>query len=59
MKERSIIDLETVANEIVEVLSRNKITYCNMDYVFERTKEIAHSNTINQPLKFSTNDKPS
>lgn len=53
-----IIDMESVANEVLEVLSRNEITYSNMDYVFERAKEIAHSNVIDQPLKASTNSKP-
>ncbi len=45
-----VIDLEVVSNEILEVLSRNKITYSHMDEVFERTREIAHSNVIDHPF---------
>ncbi len=59
MHESMVINIDAVANELVELLSRNKITYSILDDVFERTKELAHSNTVNQPLKPSTNDNPS
>lgn len=59
MMESKIIDIASAAEEIVEVLSRHKITYSGIECVFERAKDIAHSNTINQPLKCSTNSSPS
>ncbi|BFH15653.1 hypothetical protein WJ0W_003533 [Paenibacillus melissococcoides] len=53
------VDVEKVANEILEVLNRNNISYDAMEYVFECTKKVAHSNTVAYPSLLSRNANPS